>query len=41
MASTILKIVRNGKMKVNDVELYYEIHGDGDPIIFIHGINIG
>ncbi len=25
------------KAKLNDIELYYEIHGKGDPIIFIHG----
>nr|QNO56355.1 putative aminoacrylate hydrolase RutD [Methanosarcinales archaeon ANME-1 ERB7] len=25
------------KIKVNDVELYYEAHGDGEPIIFVHG----
>ena len=25
------------KMKVNDVELYYEVHGEGEPIIFLHG----
>lgn len=25
------------KAKVNDVELYYEIHGEGEPIIFSHG----
>ncbi len=25
------------KMKVNDVELYYEVYGEGEPIIFSHG----
>lgn len=25
------------KMKVNDIELYYELHGEGEPIIFSHG----
>ena len=25
------------KAKINDIELYYEIHGNGEPIIFIHG----
>ena len=25
------------KIKVNDVELYYEMHGEGEPIIFIYG----
>jgi len=24
-------------IKVNDVELYYEIHGQGEPILFLHG----
>src|SRR5436305_15046696 len=23
--------------RVNDVELYYERHGAGDPLIFVHG----
>lgn len=25
------------KAKLDDIELYYELHGKGDPIIFIHG----
>jgi pimeloyl-ACP methyl ester carboxylesterase len=25
------------KMKINDIELYYELHGEGKPIIFSHG----
>lgn len=25
------------KVKVNNVELYYEVHGEGEPIIFSHG----
>ncbi len=25
------------RMKVNDVELYYERYGDGEPVIFSHG----
>jgi pimeloyl-ACP methyl ester carboxylesterase len=25
------------KMKVNDVELYYEVHGEGEPMIFVNG----
>ncbi len=24
-------------MKVDDIELYYEVHGEGEPIIFSHG----
>lgn len=26
-----------GRVKVNDVELYYEVHGDGPPVIMLHG----
>ena len=26
-----------GYAKVNDVELYYEVHGDGPPLIMLHG----
>lgn len=25
------------KMKIDDVELYYELHGKGEPIVFSHG----
>ena len=25
-------------MKINDIELYYEIHGQGEPLLFIHGL---
>ena len=25
------------KTKINDIELYYELHGEGEPIIFSHG----
>ncbi len=25
------------KIKVDDIELYYEVHGEGEPIIFSHG----
>lgn len=28
------------KIKVNDIELYYEMHGEGEPIIFSHGCAI-
>ena len=27
------------KINVNDIQLYYEMHGKGDPIIFISGFN--
>jgi pimeloyl-ACP methyl ester carboxylesterase len=26
------------KQKIGDINLYYEIHGDGEPILFIHGL---
>ena len=39
MASAVQKTIKTGLMKVNDAEIYYEIHGDGDlPLILIHGI---
>lgn len=25
------------RMKINDIELYYELHGEGKPIVFSHG----
>lgn len=25
------------KTKINDIELYYDLHGEGEPIIFSHG----
>ena len=24
-------------LKLNGVELYYELHGEGPPVVFIHG----
>jgi len=27
------------KVKVNDIEMYYEIHGEGEPIVFLHGFS--
>jgi len=26
------------KVKVNDIEMYYEIHGEGEPLLMLHGI---
>lgn len=26
------------KTKVNDIEMYYEIHGEGKPIVLLHGL---
>lgn len=25
------------KVKVNDIEMYYEVHGEGTPLILIQG----
>jgi len=30
-------IKKTGKVKVNDINMYYEIHGDGFPLVMIHG----
>ncbi len=27
------------KVKVNDIELYYEVHGQGYPLVFLHGFS--
>lgn len=27
-------------VKVNDVDIYYEVHDEEDPVVFIHGIAI-
>ena len=27
------------KVKVNDIEMYYEVHGKGEPIVFLHGFS--
>jgi len=29
--------IKTGKVKVNDINMYYEIHGDGFPLVMIHG----
>jgi pimeloyl-ACP methyl ester carboxylesterase len=34
------KPVRNGKVKVGDVYLYYEVYGEGDPLVLIAGTGI-
>ena len=35
-----LKPVKSGKVKVDDVNLYYEIYGQGDPLVFVAGTGI-
>ncbi|MBI2209988.1 MAG: alpha/beta fold hydrolase, partial [Deltaproteobacteria bacterium] len=32
--------VKSGRVKVNDVNLYYEIYGQGDPLVLIAGTGI-
>jgi pimeloyl-ACP methyl ester carboxylesterase len=34
------KPVESGKVKVNDVNLYYELYGEGDPLVLIAGTGI-
>ncbi len=31
-------MVKTGKVKVNDINMYYEVHGDGFPIVMIMGL---
>lgn len=35
-----LKPVKSGKVKVNDVSLYYELYGEGDPLVLVAGTGI-
>ena len=35
-----LKPVQSGKVKVDDVNLYYELYGAGDPLILVAGTGI-
>ena len=28
------------KVKVNDIEMYYEVHGEGEPLVLLHGFNM-
>jgi len=32
-----VKAVQNGFAEIAGVRLYYEIAGDGDPVVFLHG----
>src|SRR5512144_2211166 len=34
MANTIVK---DGYVSVNGLKMYYEIHGDGQPLVLVHG----
>ena len=31
-------MIKKGKVKVNDINMYYEIHGEGFPLVMIQGI---
>jgi len=35
-----LKPVKSGKVKVDDVNLYYELYGAGDPLVLVAGTGI-
>ena len=35
-----IKPSKNGKVKVNDVNLYYELDGEGDPLVLVAGTGI-
>jgi pimeloyl-ACP methyl ester carboxylesterase len=35
-----LKPVKSGKVRVNDVNLYYELYGAGDPLVLVAGTGI-
>src|ERR1700710_108404 len=37
MSDSRMKSVRTGFADVNGIHLYYEIHGQGDPLVLIHG----
>jgi pimeloyl-ACP methyl ester carboxylesterase len=28
------------KIKVNDIEMYYEVHGEGEPLVLLHGFTV-
>ncbi|HEX3035079.1 MAG TPA: alpha/beta fold hydrolase, partial [Thermodesulfobacteriota bacterium] len=29
---------KSGKVKVKDINIYYEIHGEGEPLLLIEGL---
>jgi pimeloyl-ACP methyl ester carboxylesterase len=39
--STEGKIVQSGYAPVNGLKMYYEIHGEGEPIVLVHGGVVG
>lgn len=30
--------VRSGYVPVNGIKVYYEVHGEGKPIVLLHGV---
>lgn len=34
------KLAKSGRVKVNDVHLYYELYGEGDPLVLVAGTGI-
>ncbi len=30
-------LVKSGYAPINDLQLYYEIHGSGQPLVLVHG----
>src|SRR6476620_11778367 len=37
MAGMNKPTVRTGSVHVNEIEMYYEIHGEGEPLLLLHG----
>jgi hypothetical protein len=35
-----LKPVKSGKVKVDDISIYYELYGAGDPLVLVAGTGI-
>ena len=35
-----LEPVKSGRVKVDDVSLYYELYGEGDPLVLVAGTGI-
>src|SRR3972149_8217896 len=33
-----MKNPNSGKVEVNDINIYYEIHGEGEPLLLIEGL---
>ena len=33
-----MKIQQSGKIKIDDIDVYYEIHGEGEPLLLVEGL---